>query len=104
MVGLLDAPPGAFKPARGSALTFLAYQVRHAARRVRARYTAPGQPTRPSKAKVDTAGINNICMVSLASSREVDPEAVAALEVTARGTSDALRFGVARHVDNTTQV
>jgi putative hemolysin len=59
IVGLLDAPP-VFKPERGSALTFLAHQVRHAARCVRAHYTGPGQRTRLSKKNVDATSADRL--------------------------------------------
>jgi hypothetical protein len=48
LTALLQLHPGAFNPTRGSALRFLEFQVRHAARRVRANYCPPGERTRGS--------------------------------------------------------
>ena len=43
---LVQLHPASFNPSRGSALKFLEFQARHAARRVRANYCPPGERTR----------------------------------------------------------
>src|SRR5262245_33664031 len=49
MVGLLKVPEGAFDRRRGRAQAFLAYETRHAARRLRSQYNTPGLRTRTSR-------------------------------------------------------
>jgi len=56
LIGVMNTPTATFDPARGSALTFLAYQARQAARRVRAQYAPPAEKKRvprKARAKVD---------------------------------------------------
>jgi DNA-directed RNA polymerase specialized sigma24 family protein len=90
IAGLMQSSPRAFDPARGSALTFLAYETRHAARRVRATYTAPGQKTRVKK--VDR-------------SDERMPKSVSALEAAcAFERAETSGYGVARHVEIAVEV
>jgi len=48
---LLQKSPGAFDPTRGTAINYLWFVMKTAARDVGASYTAPGQRTRPQKAE-----------------------------------------------------
>jgi DNA-directed RNA polymerase specialized sigma24 family protein len=104
IVGLLQTPAGAFDPHRGSAHTFLTYVARHAARRVRARYAAPGQMTRISKLKADA-------IVRAAEAETVRPterpepalELMSAARFPGRGGSQALTYGLALHAETAAQ-
>jgi DNA-directed RNA polymerase specialized sigma24 family protein len=51
LLNLLRQDAGSYRPARGSAGTFLGLMVRNALRQVRAMYAPPGQPTRRRQRK-----------------------------------------------------
>src|SRR5262249_4782452 len=60
LLGVMNTRASTFDPARGSAKTFLAYQARQAARRVRAQYAQPAEKKRvrrKARAKVDAPAL-----------------------------------------------
>jgi DNA-directed RNA polymerase specialized sigma24 family protein len=104
IVGLLQAPAGAFDPHRGSAHTFWTYEARHAARRVRARYAAPGRMTRISKLKADA--IVRAAEAETARPTECpepDLELIGAARFPGRGGSQAHTYGLALHAETAAQ-